>query len=201
MTNILHITSSIFNDGGQSTQMSQTFIKTLQHKNPDIQVVDRNLAEEPIPHITADIFGAFTTPLESRTQEQQEHVDYSDTLVAELKASDVIVLAVPMYNFSIPSTLKAWIDQIARAGQTFKYTENGSVGLLGGKKVYIFAARGGLYAGTELDSQTVFLKTFLGFLGLTDIEFVYAEGLAMGDESRTAGIDKAHQQIDSLIAA
>ena len=110
------------------------------------------------------------------------------------------MLGLPLYNFGIPSTLKAWIDHIARAGETFRYTEAGPVGLLTGKKVYVLAARGGRYAGTPLDSQTDYIRNFFGFLGMTDVEFVYAEGLAMGEEPKQTALAQAHQQLEKLAA-
>lgn len=121
-------------------------------------------------------------------------------MIDELKQAEVIVIGLPMYNFGIPSTLKAYFDQIARAGVTFRYTENGPEGLLTGKKAYIFATRGGLYAGTPLDSQTGYVRNFLGFLGITDVEFIYAEGLNMGDLNKEAALAEAQQQIAKLVA-
>jgi FMN-dependent NADH-azoreductase len=144
----------------------------------------RDLAREPVPHLTAERFEAFTAKPGSRTPEQQAVVDYSDRLIDELKRADTIVLGLPMYNFGVPSTLKAYFDHIARAGATFRYTGKGSVGLLTGKKAYVFAARGGNYLGTPLDTQTAYVRQFLAFLGITDVEFVYAEGLAMGEPIR-----------------
>jgi len=127
-------------------------------------------------------------------------VAYSDTLIDELKQADVIVIGLPMYNFGVPSQLKAYFDHIARAGVTFKYTEKGPVGLLTGKKVYVFAARGGLYAGTPLDTQTSYVRDFLRFLGMTDVEFVYAEGLAISPQSKETGLAKAVAEIGRLTA-
>jgi FMN-dependent NADH-azoreductase len=121
-----------------------------------------------------------TDPAE-RSEAQAALAKVSDTYVAQVQAADTIVLGVPMYNFGVPSALKAWIDRIARAGVTFKYTDTGPVGLLSDKKIIVAAARGGMYAGTPADTQTPYLTSFFNFLGLTDIEFVYAEGLAMGD--------------------
>jgi FMN-dependent NADH-azoreductase len=126
-------------------------------------------------------------------------VDYSDTLIDELKRADVVALGLPMYNFGLPSTLKAYFDHIGRAGVTFKYTEKGPVGLLTGKKVYVFAARGGLYAGTPSETQTPFIRTFLSFIGMDDIEFVYAEGLAISEASKQQGLDRARAHIDALV--
>ena len=126
-------------------------------------------------------------------------VDYSDALIGELKRADVVVLGLPMYNFGVPSTLKAYFDHVARVGETFKYTEKGPVGLLTGKKVYVFAARGGMYAGTPNDTQTPFIRIFLSFLGMSDIEFVYAEGLAISEASKQHSLARAEAVIDALV--
>src|SRR5207237_8478676 len=126
-------------------------------------------------HLDAARFGAFLAKPGERTLEQQAVVAYSDALIAELKRADVVVLGLPMYNFGLPSTLKAYFDHIARAGETFRYTEKGPVGLLTGKKAIVFATRGGLYAGTPLDSQTDYIRAFFAFLGITDVQFIYAE--------------------------
>ena len=120
-------------------------------------------------------------------------------LIDELKRADVIVLGLPMYNFGLPSTLKAYFDHVARAGITFRYTEEGPVGLVTRKKVYVFAARGGLYAGTPRDTQTQYVRDFLAFLGMNDVEFVYAEGLAVNETAKHHGIARANAHIDRLV--
>ena len=125
-------------------------------------------------------------------------VDFSDGLINELKSADIVVLGLPFYNFGLPSVLKAYFDHIARAGSTFKYTEQGPVGLLTGKKAVIFATRGGKYAGTPADTQTDYVRGFFGFLGITDVEFVYAEGLNMGEEGKQAALTQAHDKIAQL---
>jgi len=201
MTKILSITSSIFEDGGQSTQLSQKFIQDYQARNLGTEVVNRNLQESGIPHITAEIFQSFSKPAEDLTAEEKKNVDLSDSFIEELKEADIVVLGLPMYNFGVPSTLKAWIDHVARAGQTFRYTENGPEGLLKGKKAYVFAARGGNYLNTEKDSQTPYIKTFLEFIGIDDIEFVFAEGLALGDGPRTEALAAASEKIRVMAAA
>jgi FMN-dependent NADH-azoreductase len=127
-------------------------------------------------------------------------VAYSDALIDELRQAEMIVLGLPMYNFGVPSQLKAYFDHIARAGVTFNYTEKGPVGQLTGKKVYVFATRGGLYAGTPMDTQTRYVRDFLGFIGMSDVEFVYAEGLAVSPQSREAGLAKAVAEIARLAA-
>jgi FMN-dependent NADH-azoreductase len=163
-------------------------------------VIKRDLAGEPVPHLTAERFGAFITKPEERSAAQQAVAAYSDALIDELKRADVIVLGLPMYNFGLPSMLKAYFDHIARAGVTFRYTEKGPVGLLTGKKAYIFAARGGLYQGTPLDTQTGYVRDFLRFLGIADVEFVYAEGLAISPESKGKSVAAAEAAIERLAA-
>jgi FMN-dependent NADH-azoreductase len=199
MKTILQLNSSIFSDGGQSSTLAAVLVAEL--RDGGAEVIRRDLAREPVPHLDAARFGAFLSRPETRTREQQSVLDYSDGLIAELKAADTIVLGLPMYNFGIPSTLKAYFDHVARAGVTFKYTDQGSVGLLTGKKAYVVAARGGYYAGTAADTQTHYVRAFLAFLGITDVEFVYAEGLAMGDASRDAALSKARNLIERLVPA
>lgn len=200
MTNLLQINSSIFSSGGQSTQLADQFVAAWRANQPDAQVTVRDLAQQPLPHLDAQRVLAFFAQPETRTPDQQAFVAESDALINELNQAEVIVIGLPMYNFGIPSTLKAYFDQIARAGVTFRYTENGPEGLLTGKKAYIFATRGGLYAGTPLDSQTGYVRNFLGFLGITDVEFIYAEGLNMGDLNKEAALAEAQQQIAKLVA-
>jgi FMN-dependent NADH-azoreductase len=200
MTTLLQLNSSIFSSGGQSSQLANEFVATWRANNPDAQIKVRDLANEPLPHLDAQRVSAFFTQPDARTPEQQVYVDESDALINEIKQSKVIVIGLPMYNFGIPSTLKAYFDQIARAGMTFRYTENGPEGLLSGKKVYIFAARGGLYAGTALDSQTTYVRDFLNFLGITDVEFIYAEGLNMGDDAKDKALASAKDRLLKLAA-
>lgn len=198
MKTLLQIQSSIFSNGGQSSQLAKRFIAAWRGANPGAKVIVRDLANEPVPHLDAARFGAFLAKREDRTPEQQAVADYSDALIEELKRADVVVLGLPMYNFGVPSMLKAYFDHIARAGVTFRYSEKGPVGLLTGKQVYVFAARGGLYAGTRNDTETPYVRTFLAFLGMSDVEFVYAEGLAISEASKQRGLARAHAAIDAL---
>ena len=198
MKTLLQIQSSIFSGGGQSSRLAERFVAAWRASNPGGKVIVRDLATEPVPHLDAARFGAFLAKPGERTPAQQAVVDYSDTLIDELKRADVVALGLPMYNFGPPSTLKAYFDHIGRAGVTFKYTDKGPVGLLTGKKVYVFAARGGLYAGTPSETQTPFIRTFLSFIGMDDIEFVYAEGLAISEASKQQGLDRARARIDAL---
>ena len=202
MTTLLQINSSINNGNGQSSQLAAKFVAAYVESHSGTQVVKRDLATgaDAVPHLTAERFGAFITKPEERSAAQHSVVEYSDALVNELKAADVIVLGLPMYNFGVPSQLKSYFDHIARAGVTFKYTEKGPVGLLTGKKAYVFAARGGLYAGTPLDTQTGYVRDFLRFIGISEVEFVYAEGLAISAESREAAITKATAEAQKIAA-
>lgn len=200
MSKLLQINASLFSNQGQSSQLADKFVAAWKTSNPAGQVASRNLAEQPVPHLDAERFLSFLAKPEERSAAQQEVVAFSDKLIAELKEADTIVLGLPMYNFGIPSTLKAYFDHIARAGVTFKYTETGPVGLLTGKRVYVFATRGGLYAGTAKDSQTTFVRDFLGFIGITDVEFIYAEGLNMGEDSKNTALAKAQERLVQLAA-
>jgi FMN-dependent NADH-azoreductase len=199
MKTLLKINSSIL-ASGNANRLADAFVERWQAAHPQDRVIERNLTRDPVPHLDEVTLTGFATAADQRTPAQAAAVARSDALIAELKAADVIVLGVPMYNYGIPSPLKAWIDHVARAGITFKYGEAGPVGLVTGKKVYVLAARGGLHAGTERDAQTQYLKTVLAFLGLADVEFIYAEGLAMGEASKTKGESGALTRIDALTA-
>lgn len=200
MKTLLQINTSIYSGQGQSTQLANEFVAGWRARNPGGKVIVRDLAREPVPHIDAARFTAFLAKPEQRNAEQQAVVDYSDALIAELKRADVIVLGLPMYNFAVPSTLKAYFDHIARAGVTFRYTEAGSVGLLTGKRACVFATRGGLYSGTSLDTETAYVRDFLRFIGIDDVEFVYAEGLAINEASRRDALASAKRAIMTLHA-
>jgi FMN-dependent NADH-azoreductase len=197
--NILQINSSLYSGDGQSSRLATELVAGLREQNPGASVVVRDLARDPVPHLDAARFQAFVEKPETRNDFQKGVVAYSDALIGELKRADVIVLGLPMYNFGVPSLLKAWIDHIARSGATFKYSEKGPVGLLTGKKAYVTAARGGLYAGTPADTQTGYVRNLLAFLGITNVEFVYAEGLAISPESREKGLAGARATISSLV--
>lgn len=198
MKHLLQINSSLFGDGGQSTTLAQAFVDAWKTDHPDGVVTVRNASGDAIPHLTGERFAAFLANPEARTPEQQAIAGFSDTLIEEIRRADTVVIGLPLYNYGIPSSLKAYFDHVARAGITFRYTEKGPQGLLTGKKVFVFAARGGQYAGTPMDSQTRFMRDFLAFIGMTDVEFIYAEGLAMGDASKAASLAKARAVIDSI---
>jgi FMN-dependent NADH-azoreductase len=198
---ILQINSSARSEGSQSTRLANTIVERLKASQPATELTVRDLAANPQPALDEAALGALFTPAEQRTAEQNARVALDDVLIAEVQAADVLVLGVPMYNFGITTQLKNWIDAIARAKVTFQYTANGPEGLLKGKKVYIALTRGGVYRDTHADSQVPYLKMVLGFLGMTDIEFVYAEGMAMGPEAEQKAIASALQQIEDVLPA
>ena len=198
MKTLLKIQASLFGANGQSSQLADDFVARWLASNPDGRVVTRDLTAEPVPHLSAERFGVFLAKPQDRTPAQQTIVDYSDRLIGELQNADVVVFAMPMYNFSVPSTVRSYFDHIARAGVTFQYTERGAEGLIKGKQVYLFVARGGIYT-EQADTETPYLRQFLGFLGMTDVKVIDAQGLAMGDESRERGLSIARQAIAELI--
>lgn len=200
MTTVLRIDSSLHGAGGASGRLADAYVGALRAADPTVAVVSRDLARAPVPHLTAERFAAFAAAADERTPAQARLAAESDALVDELRAADVLVLAVPMYNFGVPSTLKAWFDHVARAGLTFRYTERGPQGLLAGKRAVVFATRGGRYAGTPADTQTSYIRDFLRFLGIDDVAFVYAEGLALGPDPREAALADAHAAIRGLAA-
>jgi len=191
---ILQINSSIHGEAAASTQLAHEIAGQLGG-----EVVLRDLSIEPIPHLDAASFAAFSDPAQEHSELAAAGVERSNQLIEELREADTVVLAVPMYNFGIPSALKAWIDHIARAGVTFRYTSEGPQGLLGDKRVIVVATRGGQYAGTDADNQSAYLRQVLGFIGLGDPEFVYAEGLANA-ERRELVLDQLRSDIESLAA-
>ena len=197
---LLQINSSIRSDASHSNRLARQVTSRLQAAHPDAVLTLRDLGLTPHPVLDGNALQALFTPAEQRTAEQQARVALDDALIAEIQAADVLVLGVPMYNFGIPVQLKNWIDAISRAQVTFRYTANGPEGLLTGKKVMVVLTRGGLYRNTPNDSQTPYLKSFLGFLGMTEVEFIFAEGLAMGPDAEAAALAAATQQIEALIA-
>ena len=201
MTTLLQINASLHTGNGHSSKLADQFVAAFQRSRPGTKILKRDVASaDSVPHLNSERFGAFIAKPEERSVTQHAVVAYSDNLIDELKQADVIVLGLPMYNFGVPSQLKAYFDHIARVGITFKYTDKGPVGLLTGKKAYVFAARGGLYVGTPLDTQTSYVRDFLRFLGIADVEFVYAEGLNISPQSKEAGLAKALAEIARLAA-
>lgn len=198
MSTLLQINASLAGASGQSSRLAQRFVADWRAQHPEGRVITRDLSSEPVPHLTAERFQAFLSQPEARTDEQRALAEYSDALIEEIKSADTIVFAVPMYNFSVPSTLRAYFDHIARAGVTFRYTANGPEGLVKGKKAFVFITRGGVYPDAA-DTQTPYLRQFLGFIGITDVSFVYAQGLSMGDAVREKSLTEAHDAIGELL--
>jgi FMN-dependent NADH-azoreductase len=182
-----------------SSRLADRIVERLRDADPRATVAVRDLGRQPHPALDAAALAALSTAPPARTAEQSARVAQDDALIAEVRAADVIVLGVPMYNFGIPSGLKSWIDAVTRARVTFRYTETGSEGLLGGRKVYVALARGGRYRNTPGDHQVAYLRTILAFVGLTDVEFVYAEGLALGPQAEEQGLASAYDDIDRLL--
>ena len=200
---ILHVSSSPLGDKSVSRELSASLIDHLLKQYPDSTLINRDLVATPPPHLNGLVIGGFYTPADQRDETLNNAVKLSDELIGELKKADIIVIGAPMHNFSIPSSLKAWIDHVARVGETFSYGENGAEGLLVGKKTYVTSARGGVYSQdpmASLDHQETYLKTVLDFIGLTDVIFIRAEGVAMGDEAAEQAITQAKTQIEQLTA-
>ncbi|MES2102734.1 MAG: FMN-dependent NADH-azoreductase [Pseudomonadota bacterium] len=204
MSKLLHINTSVRSNGSISRQMTNEFLQKWQANNTGDTVTTLDLAANPVPHLTEQMMGAFFTPADQRNAEQAQIIDVSDRLVAQLKEADVIVIGSPMYNFGISSTLKAWVDHVARAGVTFQYTANGPVGLMQGKKVYVFTSRGGVYTqgpAAAMDFQESYLRAVLGFIGISDVTFIHSEGVGMGEEAVAKAIAGSRQAIGELLAA
>lgn len=200
MKTLLQLKTSLFSDQGASSQLANDFVRSWQHRHTDAKVVVRDLSRQPVPHLNAERLHAFATPAEQRTPEQQAIAGYSDALIDELRQADVVVLGLPMYNFGIPSSLQAYFDHVARAGVSFRYTAEGPVGLLGRKKVYVFATRGGRHVGKPSDGETAQVRAFLSLLGMNEVEFIYAEGLNLDANTRAAELVQAKRAIERLTA-
>ncbi|CAG1019377.1 FMN reductase [Burkholderiaceae bacterium] len=199
--NILQINSSARADQSQSTRLARDIVDRLQKSNPDASLTVRDLGRTPHPELGEAALAALFTPADQRTPDQAARVALDDALIAELQAADVIVFGVPMYNFGVSAQLKNWIDAIARSGVTFRYTDKGPVGLVQGKKVYVALTRGGLYRNTPADTQVPYLQNVFAFLGMTNVQFIYAEGLAMGPDAEQKALASAQSQIEEVLAA
>lgn len=186
MTKVLHVSASVNGENSNSRQIALKLIDRIKAADSSATVIERDTNEALVSAITGETVGAFYTPAEDRSDAQKEIIAASDKMVAEILDADVLVIGAPMYNFSIPSTLKAWVDLIARVGVTFKYTENGAVGLVEGKKAYIVAATGGVPVNSPVDFATPYLKQVLAFIGITDVEIVEASGFAVNAEEAMA---------------
>lgn len=199
MANVLVIESSARQQGSVSRQLTEQFIASWQAAHPADQIKVRDLAVEQVPHLDANLLGGWMTPAEQQSAAEQAALALSNRLTDELLDADVLVLAAPMYNFAIPSTLKAWLDHVLRAGVTFKYTDAGPQGLLSGKRAFVLTARGGIYAGSNQDHQEPYLRQALAFVGIHDVSFIHAEGLNLGGEFMEKGVSQAKAQLAQAI--
>lgn len=199
MANVLVIESSARQQGSVSRQLTEQFVASWRAAHPADQIKVRDLAVAQVPHLDANLLGGWMTPVAQQNEAEQAALALSNQLTDELLAADVLVLAAPMYNFAIPSTLKAWLDHVLRAGVTFKYTETGPQGLLSGKRAFVLTARGGIYAGGNQDHQEPYLRQVLAFIGIHDVSFVHAEGLNLGSEHMEKGLNQAKAQLAQAI--
>lgn len=198
MSRVLVIESSARQQGSVSRELTQQFIDNWKATNPADQIQVRDVAANPLPHLDLTLLGGWMTPAEQQSDAEKAALARSNELTEELLAADVLVLAAPMYNFAIPSTLKAWLDHVLRAGVTFKYTETGPQGLLTGKRAIVLTARGGIYAGSALDHQEPYLRQALAFIGIHDVQFIHAEGMNMGGEFVEKGLAQAKAKLAEL---
>lgn len=194
MTQILRINSSLSGSNSVSRTLAAELTDALAAQGP-ITVMDRDLATTPVPHFDAERLAALMTAAPERSVEQAAVVAFADELIDEVIAADTLIIALPMYNFTVPSVLKAWIDHIARAGVTFRYTDTGPVGLLAGKKAYLVSALGGKHEAGGTDFMRPYMRVIMNFVGISDVEFISADGLNMGDEPREAGLAAARESI------
>ncbi|MDX7988030.1 FMN-dependent NADH-azoreductase [Xenorhabdus sp. 12] len=199
MSKVLVLKSSILAQASQSSKMADYFVGEWLSHHPDSQVTERDLAKNPVPVLDSEIFNALRQISTELSEQQKAALALSDEMVAELKTHDIIVITAPMYNFTIPTHLKNYFDLVARAGLTFQYTEKGPEGLLKGKRAIILASNGGFHKDSPRDTITPYLRVFLGFIGITDVEFVYAEGLSLNEESAKQAHLTANKSMDNVI--
>jgi FMN-dependent NADH-azoreductase len=203
MTKLLILDSAATGDQSVSHRLTDALVEKLGSRDADFEIVRRDIGADPIPHLHAGTVAAIRTG-EAQTDAEREALALSDALVAELAAADILVIGAPMYNFGIPSTLKAWFDHVLRARVTFRYTAIGPEGLMTGKRAIVVESRAGFYSDgplAALDSQEPHLRTLLGFIGITDVTFVRAEKLAFGPEAAAASLAGANEQLEELALA
>ncbi|BAE74767.1 FMN-dependent NADH-azoreductase [Sodalis glossinidius str. 'morsitans'] len=201
MSKVLVVKSSILATFSQSNPLADHFIDQWreQHLNDDITV--RDLGAQPVPELDGELVGALRPSDATLTQRQQQALELSDALIGELQANDVLVFTAPMYNFAIPSKLKNYFDLIARASVTFRYSEQGPERLVKNKRALILTTRDGIHKDTSSDLVTHYLRLFLGFIGITDVSFIYAEGVAYGPEAAVKAQEEAKASIQSFVSA
>jgi len=200
MSTLLVIRSSLAGAASHSNRLATRYVERLTARDPALRVRERDLAVHPAGALDATRLAAFALPAEARTAEQARFVAESDALIDELKAADVVLIAAPMYNFGVPSQLKNWFDQLARAGVTFRYTAAGPEGLLGGRRAVLLTTRGGRHRDAPEDHVVPYVRTMLGFIGIGELEVVYAEGLAISSDERERALAAAEAHIDVLAA-
>jgi FMN-dependent NADH-azoreductase len=202
MKNILFVPSSPRGWDSYSHRIARRIVDDLKARDPEARVVVRDVAKQPLPHIGAAFAHGRVVPAEKQTDADRKALALSDTLVDELFAADVIVIAAPMHNFGVPSSLKAWIDHIVRPGRTFSYSDKGPEGLVKGKKAVLVIARGGVYTEGPMQSfdfQEPYLRTVLGLIGLTDVEVVRVEGVAFGEDAVSQSLRSAEARADMAV--
>lgn len=195
MSRVLIIESSARQQDSVSRQLTQTFISQWKAAHPTDEISVRDLAVNPVPHLDAHLLGGWMKPAEQRNETENASLERSNELTDELLAADVLVMAAPMYNFAIPSTLKAWLDHVLRAGVTFKYTPTGPQGLLSGKRAFVLTARGGIHAGGSTDHQEPYLRQVMAFIGIHDVTFIHAEGMNLGGDFQEKGLNQANAKL------
>lgn len=199
---VLQLDSSVLGDASASRQLTQQIVDRLREREPNLQIVHRELGKDPVAHLTPDLLAIRSTAVDLLSELQNDEARLDEELITELKSADVLVIGAPLYNFTIATGLKAWIDRISVAGKTFRYTEKGPDGLVTGKKAVIVATSGGNYADSPVDQMHVgYVKHVLNFIGITDIEVVRAPGLAIGAEVRAHSLAKAKGQIRDMFIA
>ncbi|VVO69761.1 FMN-dependent NADH-azoreductase [Pseudomonas fluorescens] len=198
MSRVLIIESSARQQDSVSRQLTQTFINQWKTAHPGDQITVRDLAVSPVPHLDINLLGGWMKPAGQRSDIEESSLKRSNQLTDELLAADVLVMAAPMYNFAIPSTLKAWLDHVLRAGVTFKYTDTGPQGLLSGKRAYVLTARGGIYAGSTADHQEPYLRQVMAFIGIHDVTFIHAEGMNLGGDFHEKGLNQANAKLSQV---
>lgn len=199
MSKVLVLKSSILAGYSQSGQLADFYVEQAKSQGKEVTV--RDLAANPIPVLDGELVGALRPSDAPLSPRQQDALALSDELIAELQAHDEVVIAAPMYNFNIPTQLKNYFDLIARAGVTFRYTEAGPEGLVKGKRAVVISSRGGIHKDTASDLLTPYVKLFLGFIGITDVEFVFAEGIAYGPEVASKATAEAKDAIQQIVTA
>jgi len=200
MNTILQINSSLGGANAASTVLANRLVESLRAQDAELELVRRDLDRVPLPHLDAHRLAAIAKPAAERSPAEEAIAADADAVINELKRARHVVIAAPMYNFGAPSTLKSWFDTIARAGVTFRYTANGPEGLLSGKRATLVTTRGGIHRDRPQDHLVPYVRTMLAFVGITELDVVYAEGLALGEAPRNAALAQARGDIDSLAA-